>query len=110
MYVTLYKFVRVRADPDLPGRPIHCRVCKEPLAPTDGEYVLKYFCVDKPSTTALIFRFHCQGFDGGRWSRPAGPRGEAAADRPEASSESGSIGSAVDDKSPPSHSITSLSH
>ena len=42
-----YKFVRVRADPDLPGRLIHCRVCKEPFAPTDGEYVLKYFLVDK---------------------------------------------------------------
>ena len=42
-----YKFVRVRADPDLPGRLIHCRVCKEPFASTDGEYVLKYFLVDK---------------------------------------------------------------
>ena len=42
-----YKFVRVRADPELPSRLIHCRVCKEPFAPTDGEYVLKYFLVDK---------------------------------------------------------------
>jgi len=42
-----YKLVRVRADLELPSRLIHCRVCKEPFAPTDGEYVLKYFLVDK---------------------------------------------------------------
>src|SRR5215813_12958687 len=42
-----YKLVRVRADPELRSRLIHCRVCKEPFAPTDGEYVLKYFLVDK---------------------------------------------------------------
>ena len=42
-----YKLVRVRSDRELPSRLIHCRVCKEPLAPTDGEYVLKYFLVDK---------------------------------------------------------------
>src|SRR5262249_44393331 len=42
-----YKLVRVRADPELPSRLIHCRVCKEPFAPTDGEYVLKYFLVGK---------------------------------------------------------------
>ena len=41
-----YKLVRVRANPELPSGLIHCRVCKEPLAPTDGEYVLKYFLVD----------------------------------------------------------------
>src|SRR5215467_15583725 len=42
-----YKLVRVRANPELPSRLIHCRVCKEPFAPTDGEYVLKYFLVGK---------------------------------------------------------------
>ena len=42
-----YKRVRVHADPKLPSRVIHCRVCKERLASTDGEYVLKYFLVDK---------------------------------------------------------------
>ena len=42
-----YKRVRVHADPELPSRVIHCRVCKETLVPTDGEYVLKYFLVDK---------------------------------------------------------------
>src|SRR5215472_1190476 len=45
-----YKLVRVRADPKFPSRLIHCRVCKEPFAPTDGEYVLKYFLVDKTTT------------------------------------------------------------
>jgi hypothetical protein len=51
-----YKLVRVRADPELPSRLIRCSVCKEPLAPTDGEYVLKYFLVDKAkSKTALTF-------------------------------------------------------
>ena len=25
---------------------LHCRVCKEPLTPTDGEYALKYFLVE----------------------------------------------------------------
>ena len=40
----------------------------------------------------------------------AGPRGDAAADRPEAGPASRSNGSAVDASSPPFHSITSLSH
>src|SRR5262249_50550457 len=42
-----YKLVRVRANPEFPSGLIQCRVCKEPFAPTDGEYVLKYFLVDK---------------------------------------------------------------
>src|SRR5215831_7821007 len=42
-----YKLVRVRSNPELPIRLIHCRVCKESFSPTDGEYVLKYFLVDK---------------------------------------------------------------
>jgi hypothetical protein len=42
-----YKFVRVRAEPELPSRMLYCKVCKEPLASTDGEYALKYFLVDK---------------------------------------------------------------
>jgi hypothetical protein len=40
-----YKLVRVLLDPSLPSRLIYCRVCKEPLAATDGEYALKYFLV-----------------------------------------------------------------
>jgi hypothetical protein len=26
---------------------VHCKVCKEPFAATDGEYALKYFLVGK---------------------------------------------------------------
>jgi hypothetical protein len=42
-----YKVVRVTADAGLPHRMIHCKVCKQPLAPTDGEDVLKYFLISR---------------------------------------------------------------
>jgi hypothetical protein len=42
-----YKVVRVKADADLPRRLIHCTVCRQPLAPTDGDFVLKYFLVGR---------------------------------------------------------------
>jgi len=42
-----YKVVRVKADADLPHRVIHCKVRKQPLAPTDGEYLLKYFLISR---------------------------------------------------------------
>jgi hypothetical protein len=42
-----YKLVRVHAEPGLSERLIHCRVCKEPFAATEGKYVLKYFLVGK---------------------------------------------------------------
>ena len=42
-----YKMVRVRAEPGLPALLVHCKVCKEPLAATDGDYALKYFLVDR---------------------------------------------------------------
>src|SRR5262249_34910636 len=42
-----YKLVRVRAEPPHATRTIHCKVCKESLPPTDGDYALKYFLVDK---------------------------------------------------------------
>jgi len=38
---TVYKVVRVKTDAN--HRLIHCTVCKQPLAPRDGEFVLKYF-------------------------------------------------------------------
>src|SRR5262249_21362440 len=41
-----YKLVRVRSEPGLPSRLILCRVCKEPLTPTDGECALKYFLIE----------------------------------------------------------------
>jgi hypothetical protein len=42
-----YKLVRVRAEPGLPALLVHCKVCREPLAATDGDYALKYFLVDR---------------------------------------------------------------
>jgi len=42
-----YKLVRVRAEPQHATRRIHCKFCKESLPPTDGDYALKYFLVDK---------------------------------------------------------------
>jgi hypothetical protein len=42
-----YKLVRVRAELPHATRTIHCKVCKESLPPTDGDYALKYFLVDK---------------------------------------------------------------
>jgi transcription elongation factor Elf1 len=42
-----YKVVRVKADANLPHRLIHCKVCQQPLAPTQGEFVLKYFLVHR---------------------------------------------------------------
>jgi hypothetical protein len=37
------------AEPGLPARLIHCKVCKEPLTATDSEYALKYFLVQRPN-------------------------------------------------------------
>ena len=42
-----YKLVRMRLAQNLRSRLIYCRVCKEPLASTDGEYALKYFLIEK---------------------------------------------------------------
>jgi hypothetical protein len=48
-----YKVVRVKAEADLPQRLIHCKVCKQPLAPIHGEYVLKYFLVRRAKAKRL---------------------------------------------------------
>ena len=42
-----YKVVRVKAETDPPHRLIHCKVCKRSLAPTDREYILKYFLINR---------------------------------------------------------------
>ena len=42
-----YRLVRVQAEPQHATGTIHCKVCQEPLSPTDGDYALKYFLVDK---------------------------------------------------------------
>ena len=44
--VTLQTFVRV-LERSPPSRLIHCKVCKESLTSTDGEYALKYFLIEK---------------------------------------------------------------
>jgi len=28
--------------------PLHCKVCKQPIAASDGEDVLKYFLISRP--------------------------------------------------------------
>ena len=43
-----YKVVRVEAQPQSPNRPVHYKVCKEPLASMDGEDILKYFLTTRP--------------------------------------------------------------
>ncbi|MGA8652944.1 MAG: hypothetical protein ACLP19_06090 [Xanthobacteraceae bacterium] len=39
----LYQVVKVEAGPETIDGEIACRVCHAPLAPRDGEFVLKYF-------------------------------------------------------------------
>jgi hypothetical protein len=47
-----YKVVRVKAEAGHADQLIHCLLCKQPLPPTDGAYVLKYFLVGRPSRAA----------------------------------------------------------
>ena len=41
------RFVHVKAEADPPYRLINCKVCKRSLAPTDREYILKYFLISR---------------------------------------------------------------
>ena len=50
-----YKVVRIKAEADPAHRLIHCRVCKRSLAPTDREYILKYFLRFAPQVLAVQF-------------------------------------------------------
>ena len=50
----VYKLVRVRLEQGLPGRLLHCRVCKEPLTSTEGEFALKYFLIKKDKKQAAV--------------------------------------------------------
>jgi hypothetical protein len=43
-----YKIVRVKSESRTGDGPLHCKVCKQPLAATDGEDVLKYFLISRP--------------------------------------------------------------
>jgi hypothetical protein len=40
-----YKLVRVKPGPRTVNGAVHCVVCKYPLAPRDGEDVLKYLLI-----------------------------------------------------------------
>jgi hypothetical protein len=56
-----YKVVRVKAEADPPHRLIHCKVCKWSLAPTDKEYILKYFLISRlsPALARLLREREC---------------------------------------------------
>jgi len=47
-----YKVVRVSSGGQAISRALHCKVCKEPLAPTDDGKILKYFLVGRPSVVS----------------------------------------------------------
>ena len=40
-----YKIVRAKAESRSRDLPLHCKVCKQPLAAMDGENILKYFLI-----------------------------------------------------------------
>jgi len=44
-----YKVVRLSSSPQVINQLIHCKVCKQPLAPTHNGEMLKYFLVRRPS-------------------------------------------------------------
>ena len=48
----LYKMVRVDSGPQVIHQLIHCRICKQPLAPTHDGKILKYFMIRRPSKSS----------------------------------------------------------
>jgi transcription elongation factor Elf1 len=44
-----YKVVRVKAQTQSLDHLLRCKVCKQPLAATDGEDILKYFLTSQPA-------------------------------------------------------------
>src|SRR6516164_1799523 len=48
-----YKIVRAKSAARSHDLPLHCKVCKQPLAATDGEDILKYFLIRRPKGDAL---------------------------------------------------------
>jgi hypothetical protein len=51
-----YKMVRAKSAARSRDLPLHCKVCKQPLAATDGEDILKYFLIRRPKATRLQVR------------------------------------------------------
>ena len=43
-----YKVVRMRAEPCVAHGVLYCRVCRQPLASSEGGDILKYFLVGGP--------------------------------------------------------------
>jgi hypothetical protein len=46
---TLYHLIKVEAGPETVDRELNCRACGAPLPARDGQFVLKYFLLQKPS-------------------------------------------------------------
>ena len=51
-----YKLVRAKSPARSRDLPLHCKVCKQPPAATDGEDILKYFLISRPKGTRLQVR------------------------------------------------------
>jgi hypothetical protein len=68
-----YKVVRVKAEPRSRDRPLHCKVCKQPLAATDGEDILKYFLIGRPKARRFDNDHTSLGFDGLKRRSDASP-------------------------------------
>ena len=43
-----YKVVRMRTEPAASYPTLQCMVCRQPLAATEGDSILKYFLVSRP--------------------------------------------------------------
>ena len=43
-----YKMVRAKSAARSRDLALHCKVCKQPLAASDGEDILKYFLISRP--------------------------------------------------------------
>jgi len=43
-----YKIVRMQSEPGVAHRMLQCTVCGQSLAPTENDYILKYFLVSQP--------------------------------------------------------------
>jgi hypothetical protein len=46
-----YKIVRVAAEPGASHPTLQCKVCRQPLASTEGNDILKYFLVSRPRSS-----------------------------------------------------------
>ena len=45
----LYHLIKVEAGPETVDRSLNCQACGAPLPARDGQFVLKYFLLRKPS-------------------------------------------------------------